>query len=291
MSAPYVLVLGVAQDGGHPQAGCRRPCCAGLPVEAGHLPACLGVVDPDAGLRWMIDATPALPEQLRRLDAAAPRPAPAAPGSAPAAALDGVLLTHAHMGHYTGLVWLGREGMGADGTPVYTMPRLGAFLRTNGPWRQLVELGNVCLVEGPEVALGPRLRARALVVPHRDEYSETVAWRVQGPRRAVLHLPDLDAWEAWGTPLEAALADVDAAWIDGTFWDDGELGRDMREIPHPRIRATLDRLAALPARERAKVRFTHLNHTNPALRPDSPEAAAVRAAGCAVATEGERFEL
>ncbi len=279
---PSVVVLGVAQDGGHPQPGCTRPCCVGPRGTTGHLPACLAIVNPATGGRWIIDATPALPAQLARLDASQPRSGPA---------LDGVLLTHAHMGHYTGLVWLGGEGMGARGVPVYTMPRLAGFLRTNGPWRQLVELGNIVLIEGPAATLAPGLTVRAVEVPHRDEYSETVGWIVAGPHRRVLHLPDIDHWPDDGPTLERLVGEVDAAWIDGTFWADDELGRDMSEIPHPRVRETLARLAALPAPLRARVRFTHLNHTNPLLDPASPEAQAVRAAGCAVATEGERYEL
>jgi pyrroloquinoline quinone biosynthesis protein B len=261
-----LVVLGVAQDGGHPQPGCRRPCCA----KGRHLPASAAIVDEGGG--WLIDATPALPEQLERMGVP----------------LRGVLLTHAHMGHYTGLLWLGREAMGARDVPLHVMPRLGEFLRTNGPWRQLVELGNVRLVEGSTATLGG-VTAEAVVVPHRDEYSETVAWRITGPSRSALWLPDIDRWE--GFSLEAELARVDAAWIDGTFWDDGELGRDMSEIPHPRVRDSLVRLADLPASEREKVRFVHLNHTNPVLDPGSPEAGLVRAAGMAVAWEGERFGL
>lgn len=275
--SPYLLVLGVAQDGGHPQPGCRRPCCtSGRP---GHLPACLGIVDPASGGRWLVDATPALPQQLAALEAAA------GPG------LDGVLLTHAHIGHYTGLVWLGREAMSTRGLPLHTQPRMAAFLRDHAPWSQLVALGNVELRVADEVHLAPGLSARALRLPHRDELSETVAWRVQGPRRAALWLPDIDRWEDWEIPLEDALADVDLAFLDGTFWADGELGRDMAEVPHPRVRDTLARLAPLPARERAKVHFVHLNHTNPALDPGSPEAAAVATAGSAIAREGLRVEL
>lgn len=281
---PFVYVLGVAQDGGHPQAGCVRPCCRGLSPAEGHLPSSIAVVDPESHERWLLDATPAFPEQLSRLERVAPR----ADGRP---VLDGVLLTHAHMGHYTGLMWLGREGIGAHDVPLYLMPRLAEFLSENGPWSQLVALGNVRLVPGAEVRLNARLSASALVVPHRDEFSETVAWRIQGPTRAVLYLPDIDSWEQWALPLEEVLRTVDAAWIDGTFWDDGELGRDMREVPHPRIAATLARLATLPATERAKVRFTHLNHTNPVLDPSSPEAREVIAAGCHVAVEGERFEV
>jgi pyrroloquinoline quinone biosynthesis protein B len=153
-----------------------------------------------------------------------------------------------------------------------------------------VELGNVTLMPGPEATLG-RLRATALRVPHRDEYSETVAWRITGPNRSVLYLPDIDSWDAWDVAIEDVLATVDVAYLDGTFWADGELARDMTEIPHPRIRDTMARLARLPASERAKVRFLHLNHTNPVLDPASDEARAVAEAGFAVAVEGERLEI
>lgn len=278
---PFLFVLGVAQDGGHPQPGCMRTCCR--PGGASHLPSALAIVDPTSGQRWLVDATPALPEQLRRLDAVAP--APSMPG------LAGILLTHAHMGHYTGLVWLGREVMGAKGIPLYVQPRMAGFLTDNGPWSQLVSLGNVVLRQETRVTLNERLRAEAVPVPHRGEYTETVAWRIEGPTRSALYLPDIDAWEPWDHSLEEVLATVDIAWIDGTFWADGELGRDMTEIPHPRMTATMARLAGLPAGERDKVHFIHLNHTNPALDPSSPEAAMVRVAGFHVATEATRFEL
>ena len=267
---PFAYVLGAAQDGGHPQPGCTRPCCRD--VAAPHLPACLAVVDGDQ--RWLIDATPALPEQLARLGAVAPGP------------ISGILLTHAHMGHYTGLVHLGREGMGLRDLPLYVQPRMATFLSTNGPWSQLVQLGNVRLEVGHGWTLSPRIRVEAIPVAHRDEYSETVAFLVRGPARSLLWLPDLDAWD---DRLPGLIAGVDAAWIDGTFWADGELERPMTEVPHPRIRETIERLQTLPERDR--VRFVHLNHTNPAWRPASAEAAAIRAAGMAVAHEGERLSL
>lgn len=272
-------VLGIAQDGGHPQAGCRRPCCAGLAPGAGHLPACLAIVDEATGQRWLVDATPALPEQLRRLDEVAPGP------------LSGILLTHAHMGHYLGLAHLGREGMGAHGVPLGVQPRMAMYLAQNGPWNQLIAFGHVRLWASHRFPLAPDLTVETIPVPHRDEVSETVAFVVRGPRRAALWLPDLDAWEAWDRALPEVLAGVDIAWIDGTFWADGELDRDMREVPHPRIVDTLARLADLPAAERAKVHFIHLNHTNPALRAGSPERARIEAAGMAVGWEGQAVEV
>jgi len=286
---PYALVLGVAQDAGYPQAGTKDDP-AWEDAARRRFVASLAVVDPSSGERWLIDCTPDFPAQLHRLDRAAP--VAATPG------LAGILLTHAHVGHYTGLMYLGREAMNAHAVPVYAMPRLDAFLRANGPWELLLRLGNIelrPLAAGEPVRLGARLVATPLVVPHRDEYSETVAFRIAGPAHALLWLPDIDKWERWdaqGTRLEDVLASVDVAYLDGTFFADGEVpGRPMAEIPHPFVRETMARLAALPERERAKVRFVHLNRSNPLVREEAAAMAEVARAGMAVAREGERTAL
>lgn len=286
---PTLVVLGIAQDGGHPQAGCRRPCCAGAWADPrqGHRVASLGLVS--GGRRWLVDASPDLPRQLHELDAAA------GAGSGERIGLDGVLLTHAHTGHYTGLVHLGREAMGARGVPVWAMPGMTRFLRGNGPWSQLVDLGNVALSplgDGAEVELDEELTATPFVVPHRAEWSETVGFVLRGPRAAALYLPDVDRWDRDGVPLADLLAPVDVAYLDATFFDGRELpGARLDEVPHPFVVDTLERLARLPARESAKVRLIHLNHTNPLLDPDSAASATVRAAGVGVAREGETVEL
>ena len=224
-------------------------------------------------------------EQLHALDRRAPR--------ATRPALDAILLTHAHIGHYTGLMHLGREVMGEQGLPVWVKPRMAAFLSSNGPWEQLVALGNIALQPLPDVdvALG-RLRVRAFAVPHRDEYSETVGFVLTGVNTKALYLPDIDKWDRWDVRIEELLATVDVAYIDGTFFADGELpGRSMAEIPHPFVSETMARLGPLPASERAKVRFIHLNHTNPLLDPNSAATRAVRDAGFGVAIEGEVWSL
>lgn len=287
--APCTLVLGTAQDGGAPQAGSfadpRWDDSA-----AQRMVACLGIVDPRSGKRWMVDATPDFRRQLLDLRRAA--------GGADRPVLDGVFLTHAHIGHYTGLMFLGHESIGAKGVPVWAMPRMRAFLETNGPWSQLVRYGNVALqplADGVPVTLSDGLRVTPFLVPHRQEFSEVVGFRIEGPGRSVLWLPDIDSWTQWdaqGTRLEQVLATVDVAYLDGTFFANGEIpGRDMTGFPHPFVRTTMDRLAALPAAERAKVRFVHFNHTNRVLDPKSGERAQVRAAGFGVAEEGERVGL
>ncbi len=287
--APYVVVLGIAQDGGVPQAGSvRHPAWIDAALRR-HV-VCLGVVDPAASQRWMIEATPDFRAQLHMLNTLAP--AARQPG------LNGIFVTHAHMGHYTGLMFLGHESMGARRVPVYAMPGMRRYLATNGPWDQLVRYENIvlrALDDGVAVPLNARLRITPLLVPHRQEYSEVVAFRLEGPERSVLFLPDIDGWEeldAMGTPIESWIAQVDVAFLDASFFDHGEIpGRDMSGFPHPFIRHSMERFAPLPAAERAKIRFIHLNHTNPALIPGSASRNEIEARGFSVAEEGERIQL
>lgn len=287
--APQLVVLGIAQDGGYPQAGCRQDCCerAWTNPAARRSVVSLGVFDPLSSERWLIECTPDLREQLRALDAALP--VESAPG------LRGVFLTHAHVGHYAGLLQFGREVLGARELPVHVMPRFADFLRSQGPWSQLVQLKNVELrplaAEQP-VRLNERLTITPLLVPHRDEFSETVAFRIEGPRHKVLFLPDIDKWDRWERTIEQELAAVDVAYLDATFFDAAELpGRDLREVPHPFVVESLERFAKLSPAERAKIRLIHLNHSNPLLDPESAATRQVRAAGLGVAEQGERLEL
>ena len=278
---PYALVLGIAQDGGIPQAGCRKSCCTSGRHER---VASLGLVDPERRRWWLIDATPDFPAQLALVAEAAP-----------ACSLAGIFLTHAHIGHYTGLMHLGREAMGAHGMPVWAMPRMRAFLAGNGPWGQLVTLHNIelrPLTADSTVSLGDSLAVTPFLVPHRDEYSETVGFRVTGPRGTIVWLPDIDKWERWERRIEDVIDGAGAAYLDGTFFDTTELpGRDIREIPHPFIVESLARFAALPAATRARVRFVHLNHTNRAGIAGTAERRRVEAAGFRVARSGERVPL
>ena len=292
--APYALVLGTAQDAGLPQIGCDEELCRRARAERGarRLVTSLLVVDPRAGRRFLVDATPDLPEQVERMRGEPPNRA--LPGPRPPL-VDGILLTHAHMGHYAGLLHLGREAYGARGVPVLCSARMAAFLRANAPWSLLVEQGAIALREitpGAPVMLTDALTVTALAVPHRDELSDTLAFVVRGPDRALLYLPDIDKWERWERPIEDVIAGVDVALLDGSFYGEGEVaGRDMASIPHPFIVESLARFAALPPHERQKIAFTHLNHTNPASDPTSDAAREVEGAGLRVARDGERIGL
>jgi pyrroloquinoline quinone biosynthesis protein B len=285
-NTPFTLLLGTAQDGGYPQAGCRRECCAAARVrpESRRLVSSLAIIDPATSQRWIIDCTPNFPEQLHLLNDALAVDDVSQP--------TGILLTHAHVGHYTGLIQLGREVMAANAVPLYVMPRMLAFLEGHEPWRRIIQDGHlapISLAAGQRVQLSERLSVVPFLVPHRDEHSETVGFRIDGPSRRVLYLPDIDDWQQLDPPIEQMIAEVDVAYLDGTFFDDGELpGRDMSRIPHPRITDSLCRFSSLPPTERAKIRFIHLNHTNPATDGRSESADKIRAAGCHVAVDTER---
>jgi pyrroloquinoline quinone biosynthesis protein B len=291
-TTPYVFVLGTAQDGGSPQLDSPAEHPARLDPDQRRLATCLGIVDPATGGRWLLEATPDLREQAWALARAQP------PADTPVR-LDGVFLTHAHIGHYAGLLFLGHESMGARRVPVYAAPRMSGFLRTNGPWDQLVRYENVelrPLEPDTPVEIAGGISLTPFLVPHRQEYSEVLGLRIDGPQRSVVFLPDIDAWDRWqeesGVDVIDVVRSADRAYLDATFHDDDELpGRDMSGFPHPRIVDTMDRLSALDPSERAKVRFIHLNHTNPAQWSGSAARREIERRGFGVAVRGETFGL
>jgi len=286
--AVELVVLGVAQDGGAPQMGnSDDPAWADPSLR--RLATSLGVVNRGTGERVLFEATPDMREQLYRLDRF--MPVEDRPG------LDGIFLTHAHMGHYVGLMYLGFESMGARDVPVYAMPDMTNYLFTNGPWDQLIRYNNIELeaLQDGEPADVAGLSVTPFLVPHRQEYTEVVGYRIEGPDRSALFLPDIDSWEEWeeqGTAIEDMIASVDVAYVDATFFANGEIpGRDMSGFPHPFITHSMERFADLPDAEKAKVRFIHFNHTNPVRYPGSPERRSVIEAGFGLADEGERYCL
>ena len=288
-ASPFLVVLGVAQDGGVPQAGTRESP-SWRPADFRRQVVSLALVDPQSDQRFLFEATPDFRQQLADLDTIAP--VTKRPG------LDGIFLTHAHIGHYSGLMFLGHESMGSQGVPVYAMPRMASFLRHNGPWSQLVKYRNIDLREltsGRAVELSPSLSVTPLLVPHRQEFSEVVGYRIDGPQRSALFIPDIDSWEEWdaaGTKIEDLIKQVDVAYLDATFFADGEIpGRNMSGFPHPFIRHSMERFADLAVDQRKKVRFIHLNHTNPALVAGSAARLEIEERGFLVAQEGERFNL
>ncbi|PQJ14537.1 MBL fold metallo-hydrolase [Aureicoccus marinus] len=285
-------VLGTAQDAGSPQMNCQKDCCKPLWGHPElHTPVVsLGITDHLLKKQYLFEATPDIRQQWQDLSEEL-EPALSQPS--------GVFLTHAHMGHYIGLVHLGREAMGAKEVPVYGLPRMTSFIESQGPWNQLVHLNNIqlhTLAADSTQHLSNRLAVVPVKVPHRDEYSETAAYLIEGPSKTALFVPDIDKWKLWERDLNTVLTQVDYAFIDATFFDTDELpGRNMDEIPHPFVLETLAKVESLPLEERIKIYLIHFNHTNPLLHADRPEnedrVRQVERAGLNIARVGQRFSL
>ena len=278
----YIQVLGIVQDAGYPHIGCEKDCCKAV-SPGDYFVSCLGLVDKTNNKRYLFDATPDIHNQLNLLEK-----------FSDANLVDGIFLTHAHIGHYTGLMYLGREGLGGKNIMVYALKRMSKFLTKNGPWDQLVKLNNISIqtISNKEfVKLSEHIFVIPIRVPHRDEYSETVGYKIIGKSKKILFIPDIDKWDEWKKSIIEEVKLVDYAFIDGTFYNGTELNRDMREIPHPSIEETLQLFSNQPVAERNKIYFIHINHTNPILTNKNGIRDLVESLGFNIAQRGLKFKL
>ena len=282
IESDYIQVLGIVQDAGYPHIGCEKDCCK-VVSPGDYFVSCLGLVDKTNNKRYLFDATPDIHNQINLLE------------KFPEANLiDGIFLTHAHIGHYTGLMYLGREGLGGKNIMVYALKRMARFLTKNGPWDQLVKLNNISIqtISNKEfVKLSKNIFVMPIRVPHRDEYSETVGYKIIGKSKKILFIPDIDKWDEWKKSIIEEVKLVDYAFIDGTFYNGSELNRDMREIPHPSIEETLQLFSNQPLAERNKIYFIHINHTNPILTNKNGIRDLVEGLGFNIAERGLKFKL
>ena len=178
----YITVLGTAQDGGFPHIGCQKKCCDDFykGVSPKQKVVSLGLIDKEAQQKFLFEATPDISTQLADLEKNHLKTN---------TIIDGVFITHAHMGHYAGLLYFGKEALGKKDIPVYAMPKMKEFLSNNGPWSQLVTTQNIVfsdLQKDSIVSLSNALKVTPFLVPHRDEFSETVGYKIEGKNKSAL---------------------------------------------------------------------------------------------------------
>ena len=276
-----IKVLGVAQDGGVPHLGCSKTCCSTSSVT--RYVSSIMVYNQKSKGSYIFDASPDLAKQLSFMK------------DKISENLKGIFLTHAHIGHYSGLMYLGRESFNSKNIPVYAMPRMKKFLETNGPWDQLVSLNNIkinSIVNEREIIVEKELIVKPIEVPHRDEYSETVGYLVKGPNKSAIYIPDIDKWYKWDKSIVDLISSVDYAFIDATFYDEKEINyRDISEIPHPFVIESMKLFEGFSKEEKSKIYFIHLNHTNPLLDNNSSEYKDLISKGYNVAQEGLVLKL
>lgn len=283
-----VVVLGTVQDAGSPHIACKKECCSNLFLnpDKSRKVVSLGVIDNENNKTFLFEATPDMPSQLKLLNKIT---------NTEFETPNGIFLTHAHIGHYTGLMYLGREALGAKNIPVFAMPKMKAFLLNNGPWSQLVDLGNIFiknLEQNKEVELTKNLVVTPFLVPHRDEFSETVGYKIKGPNKTLLFIPDIDKWSKWNKDIIKEIKKVDYAFLDASFFDGNEINnRDISEIPHPFVIESMALFKSLPESEKNKIHFIHFNHTNPLLNTNSSEAKMVLQNGFNISKFNAVFRL
>jgi len=279
----YITILGIAQDAGFPHINCEKECCELFynGSEEKKLVSCLGLVDLLDEKKWLFDATPDMPQQLENLKVN---------HLDNDRIVDGVFLTHAHIGHYTGLMYFGHEAMGANNIPVYSMPRMKKYLEENGPWSQLVSYNNIelkLLQNDSTIALNTNLKVTPFLVPHRDEYSETVGYKIEGNNKSALFIPDINKWPVWQKNIIEEVKKVDYAFLDASFFKDGELlGRDMSRIPHPFTSETTTLFENESLETKSKIYFIHFNHTNPTILDSHPLKDSIQSLGFNFAKHG-----
>ena len=284
-----IIILGTVQDAGSPQIGCKKECCANLfqNPDKNRQVTSLGLIDTENQKTYMFEATPDIGAQMKMISEYKTESGKEL--------VDGIFLTHAHIGHYTGLMYLGKEAMNTKNTAVYVMPRMKKFLNEHGPWNQLIKSENIVLTtmgnENP-ISLSKSLKVTPILVPHRDEYSETVAYHIKGPNKSALFIPDIDKWEKWEKDIIDKIQKVDYAFLDATFYSGKEISnRNISEIPHPFVIESIEMFKGLSKKEKGKIIFIHFNHTNPLLNPNSPESQLVLKKGFKIGKIRDIFEL
>lgn len=260
-----VTILGSGQDGGLPQVGARHR--HDRRAREGDLPerTAASVLVETEGARLLLDAGPDLRVQWWPYEGLP----------------DAIALTHAHMGHYSGLVHLGQESADAEGIVCLVTEAMNRFLRGNEPWASLVDSGALTPVPGRRHRWAG-MTVQLVPVPHRSELTDTAAISVDG---RLLYVPDIDDWNGW-PDARATIARHELAIVDGTFWSPDEIER-AEDVPHPPVPETLRLVEGV----RTRVVLTHLNHTNPLCDPTSPEARRVADAGMEIASDGMVIDL
>jgi pyrroloquinoline quinone biosynthesis protein B len=284
-----LIILGTIQDAGFPHIACKKVCCKDLfsISDKDRQVVALGLIDNTYSKKYLFEATPDIAKQMKALlkDAIQNKNE----------MVDGIFLTHAHIGHYTGLMYLGKEAANAKNINVFAMPRMKKYLETNGPWSQLVTNKNISLTQiekEQSISLTPNLMVTPFLVPHRDEYTETVGYRIKGPNKTALFIPDIDKWNKWNKSIVEEIKKVDYAFLDATFYSGKEINnRDISQIPHPFVIESLEMFKTLDSIERKKVIFIHFNHTNPVIDLNNNEAKNVLNQGFNIGRINEVYDL
>jgi pyrroloquinoline quinone biosynthesis protein B len=278
--------LGNTQDAGVPHIGCEQEFCRkNHNSNENYFATSIAVVDSESTQFTLFEASPDITYQLNYISNTIFKrfilP-------------NNIYITHAHIGHYTGLMYLGRESLGAKGINVRVLPKMSDFLKNNGPWDQLIKLNNIDIEDiafDKTSSIFNNIEITPLQVPHRDEYSETAGYIIKGRNKTALFIPDIDKWERWNKDINEMVKKYDYLLLDATFYDEKEINRDINEIPHPLVKETLGLFKNMSLKDKSKIYFIHMNHTNMMLDPNSELSRLILNKGFNIARIGQKLYL
>ncbi|MFB6204192.1 MAG: MBL fold metallo-hydrolase [Candidatus Nanohaloarchaea archaeon] len=264
-------ILGNVQDGGVPHLGCGCEVCEEArenPEKQRYVNAVmLKENDDEDSIRYMIGASPDIRYQIK------------------GDYLDGVFVSHTHLGDITGLLWLGESSLDANSVPVYCTDDAEHYMKQNDPFRRLLDRENVevhTVKDGQTIELqGGHIEPREVV--HRGDYADALSFMIQGGEKKVYYVTDLDKWTE---EAKKSVREADIAIVDGCFWEKEELDR-YEEVPHPTVTQTME----LFRDSSTEIYFTHMNHTNPILQEDSEEREELEDKGFGIVQRGMEFEI
>lgn len=281
-----LIVLGTCQDGGYPQSGCTASCCKDVASDSKFISS-IAITNDTQNECWIVDASPDIKHQLNFIKKYI--------SEDQFPLISGIFLTHAHIGHYIGLLDLGLEVMNLKNIPVYAMPEMVSFLSNNAPFNQLIHNQNIILHtinENSSIPIDSNCSIKPFNVPHRNELSETVGYKITTKSSSTIYLPDIDSWGDWDVDINDVICENNLIFIDGTFYDKSELKlRDISKVPHPSIIDSTRIFDKLDISLRSKIFFTHFNHTNKILQPNSIERADLISRGYNIPEEGQEIIL
>ncbi|HYZ16182.1 MAG TPA: MBL fold metallo-hydrolase [Candidatus Acidoferrum sp.] len=286
-----VRVLGSAAGGGVPQWNCGCGHCAA--ARAGLAPRrsqSSFAVSADGARWWLINVSPDVAAQIEDF-------APLQPQELRGSPIAGMLLTDANVDHVGGLAVLrqthpkGFELFSSD-----VVRRIATVQAAFAPFTEPPHRWHAVAV--PFALDGGALRVTPVPVPGltpgyagRERIpGAVVAYRVEAPATgtSVLFAP---VFAAIDEVLAVALAGVDVAFLDGSFWSDDELraegldDKPARSLGHLPVGGTEGSLGMIGGLRNRRI-YAHLNNSNPLLDPASQASEALRAAGAELAFDG-----
>ena len=306
-----VVVLGAAAGGGVPQWNCGCPICRKARTSDPELQSTQASIAISAdGEDWfLVNASPDLRQQL----IATPQLHPRA-GKLRHSPIAGVILTNGEVDAVAGLLSM-REG---SPFTIYAHAKVISILKDNSIFnvlneknvrRQPIEVNTVfepALPDGSPsgieilpfaVAGKSAWYLEGKVHPGGDTGAgDTLGLRLRD-KATDKHLYFLAACAGITDDLKARLAGAAVVFFDGTVWRDDELiaaglgnktGQGMGHIAMSGASGVIESLAGLDIDRKI---FLHINNSNPALLPASPERKIAERAGWQIPADGTEITL